>query len=214
MMSVGSVIGRRRLAGAEHGEHDDENGCESAEHVRPLPSMKSGAGYAVPPRPAPDPMVLYRWADAPSSRDRLHPRHAGRDVRVPCRANERSALADRGHLVGAHLAGADRQGLDRASRVGGDGTAHDREHQGARGRPGSAPRHDDQRERDVGGGVARPAATDDGGTKITFSSEVKAESIFMAPLERMVTDAVEKDMETSLARLKAVLAEDRHGREA
>jgi carbon monoxide dehydrogenase subunit G len=58
------------------------------------------------------------------------------------------------------------------------------------------------------------AATDDGGTKITFSSEVKAESIFMAPLERMVTDAVEKDMETSLARLKAVLAEDRHGREA
>ena len=53
----------------------------------------------------------------------------------------------------------------------------------------------------------------EGGTKITFSSEVKAESIFMAPLERMVTDAVEKDMASSLARLKAALAEDLGARE-
>jgi carbon monoxide dehydrogenase subunit G len=44
------------------------------------------------------------------------------------------------------------------------------------------------------------------GTKVTFSSEVKAESIFMAPLERIVTDAVEKDLDASLARLKAALA--------
>jgi hypothetical protein len=36
---------------------------------------------------------------------------------------------------------------------------------------------------------------------------VKAESIFMAPLERIVTDAVEKDMESSLARLQAAIAE-------
>lgn len=51
----------------------------------------------------------------------------------------------------------------------------------------------------------------EGGTKLTFSSEVKAESIFMAPLERMVTDAVEKDMDASLARLKAALANDEPG---
>ena len=48
----------------------------------------------------------------------------------------------------------------------------------------------------------------EGGTKLTFSSEVKAESIFMAPFERVVTDAVEKDMESSLKRLKAALAAD------
>ena len=46
----------------------------------------------------------------------------------------------------------------------------------------------------------------EGGTQLTFSSEVKAESIFMAPLERIVTDAVEKDLDASLARLKAALA--------
>jgi carbon monoxide dehydrogenase subunit G len=50
----------------------------------------------------------------------------------------------------------------------------------------------------------------EGGTKLTFSSEVKAESIFMAPLERMVTDGIEKDMEASLTRLKAALAADQH----
>jgi carbon monoxide dehydrogenase subunit G len=46
----------------------------------------------------------------------------------------------------------------------------------------------------------------EGGTKLTFSSEVKADSIFMAPLERIVTDAVEQDLDASLARLRAVLA--------
>jgi carbon monoxide dehydrogenase subunit G len=46
----------------------------------------------------------------------------------------------------------------------------------------------------------------EGGTQVTFSSEVRAESIFMAPLERMVTDAVEQDLDASLARLKTVLA--------
>ena len=49
------------------------------------------------------------------------------------------------------------------------------------------------------------------GTKLTFISEVKAESIFMAPLERMVTDGIEKDMEASLTRLKGALAADLHG---
>lgn len=51
----------------------------------------------------------------------------------------------------------------------------------------------------------------EGGTKLTFSSEVKAQSIFMAPLERMVTDAIEQDMDASLARLKAAMAADQHG---
>ncbi len=49
-----------------------------------------------------------------------------------------------------------------------------------------------------------------GGTKVTFSSEVRAESIFMAPLERIVTDAVEKDMASSLARLQAAIDENRN----
>jgi carbon monoxide dehydrogenase subunit G len=49
----------------------------------------------------------------------------------------------------------------------------------------------------------------EGGTKVTFSSEVKAESFFMAPLERIVTDAVEKDLDASLARLQAAIAEGR-----
>lgn len=48
-------------------------------------------------------------------------------------------------------------------------------------------------------------ADDDGGTRLTFSSEIKAESIFMAPLERMVADAAEKDLDASLARLKATI---------
>jgi carbon monoxide dehydrogenase subunit G len=54
----------------------------------------------------------------------------------------------------------------------------------------------------------------EGGTKLTFSSEVKADSIFMAPLERMVTDGIEKDMGASLTRLKAALAADQLGRGA
>ena len=46
----------------------------------------------------------------------------------------------------------------------------------------------------------------EGGTKLTFSSEVKAESIFMAPLEGMVAGIAEQNVETSLARLRAVLS--------
>ena len=45
----------------------------------------------------------------------------------------------------------------------------------------------------------------EGGTKVTFSSEVKAESIFMAPLERIVADTAENDLDPSLARLQAAL---------
>jgi carbon monoxide dehydrogenase subunit G len=45
----------------------------------------------------------------------------------------------------------------------------------------------------------------EGGTRVTFSSEVRAESIFMAPLERMVADAAEHDLDASLARLSAAL---------
>ena len=51
-------------------------------------------------------------------------------------------------------------------------------------------------------------APHDGGTQITLASEVRAENIFMAPLERMVTDAAERDLDASLARLEAALAED------
>ena len=51
-------------------------------------------------------------------------------------------------------------------------------------------------------------APHDGGTEITLASEVRAENVFMAPLERMVTDAAERDLEASLARLEAALAED------
>jgi uncharacterized protein YndB with AHSA1/START domain len=48
-------------------------------------------------------------------------------------------------------------------------------------------------------------APTDGGTEITLASEVRAENVFMAPLERMVTDAAERDLEASLARLEAAL---------
>jgi uncharacterized protein YndB with AHSA1/START domain len=48
-------------------------------------------------------------------------------------------------------------------------------------------------------------AARDGGTEITLSSEVRAENIFMAPLERMVTDTAERDLDSSLARLAAAL---------
>jgi len=47
-----------------------------------------------------------------------------------------------------------------------------------------------------------------GGTEITLASEVRAENVFMAPLERMVTDAAERDLDASLARLEAALTED------
>jgi carbon monoxide dehydrogenase subunit G len=48
----------------------------------------------------------------------------------------------------------------------------------------------------------------DGGTEITLSSEVRAENIFMAPLERMVTDTAERDLDASLARLATALKGD------
>jgi carbon monoxide dehydrogenase subunit G len=46
----------------------------------------------------------------------------------------------------------------------------------------------------------------EGGTQVTFSSEIKAENIFMAPLERLVTDTAERDLDASLARLQAAIA--------
>jgi len=49
------------------------------------------------------------------------------------------------------------------------------------------------------------APTEDG-THVTLTSEVRAESIFMAPLERLVADAGEKELDASLARLGAALA--------
>jgi len=50
-------------------------------------------------------------------------------------------------------------------------------------------------------------APHDGGTEITLASEVRAENIFMAPLERMVTDTAERDLDASLSRLQAALTE-------
>jgi uncharacterized protein YndB with AHSA1/START domain len=50
-------------------------------------------------------------------------------------------------------------------------------------------------------------APHDGGTEITLASEVRAENIFMAPLERMVTDTAERDLDASLTRLQAALTE-------
>lgn len=50
-------------------------------------------------------------------------------------------------------------------------------------------------------------APDGAGTEITLASEVRAENIFMAPLERMVTDAAERDLDASLSRLQAALTE-------
>jgi carbon monoxide dehydrogenase subunit G len=50
-------------------------------------------------------------------------------------------------------------------------------------------------------------AAHDGGTEITLASEVRAENIFMAPLERMVTDTAERDLDASLTRLQAALTE-------
>lgn len=46
----------------------------------------------------------------------------------------------------------------------------------------------------------------DGGTQLTFSSEVKAESIFLAPLERVVADVAERNLEASLQRLAAAIS--------
>jgi carbon monoxide dehydrogenase subunit G len=49
-------------------------------------------------------------------------------------------------------------------------------------------------------------APTEGGTQITFSSEVKAESIFMAPLEGVAGDIAERNIEPSLARLREALS--------
>ena len=49
-------------------------------------------------------------------------------------------------------------------------------------------------------------AAHDGGTQVTLASEVRAENVFMAPIEGMVTDAAEKDLDASLARLQAAIA--------
>ena len=48
-------------------------------------------------------------------------------------------------------------------------------------------------------------AASEGGTMLTFSSEIKAESVFMAPLERMVADAADADLDASLARLQKAI---------
>ena len=48
-------------------------------------------------------------------------------------------------------------------------------------------------------------AAHDGGTQVTLASEVRAENPFMAPIERMITDAAEKDLDASLARLQAAI---------
>lgn len=47
----------------------------------------------------------------------------------------------------------------------------------------------------------------DGGTQITLASEVRAENIFMAPVEGLVTSSAERDLDASLARLQAAIAE-------
>jgi uncharacterized protein YndB with AHSA1/START domain len=47
----------------------------------------------------------------------------------------------------------------------------------------------------------------EGGTEITLASEVRAENIFMAPIEGMVTSSAERDLDASLARLQAAIAE-------
>jgi uncharacterized protein YndB with AHSA1/START domain len=46
----------------------------------------------------------------------------------------------------------------------------------------------------------------DGGTRVTLTSEVQAESIFLAPLERLVADAAEQELDASLARLGDALS--------
>ncbi len=46
----------------------------------------------------------------------------------------------------------------------------------------------------------------DGGTQLTFRSEIKASNIFMAPLEGIVADTAERDVDASLARLSAAIA--------
>jgi uncharacterized protein YndB with AHSA1/START domain len=45
-------------------------------------------------------------------------------------------------------------------------------------------------------------ASHDDGTEVTLSSEVRAENVFMKPIEGMVTDAAERDLDASLAKLQ------------
>jgi carbon monoxide dehydrogenase subunit G len=45
----------------------------------------------------------------------------------------------------------------------------------------------------------------EGGTQLTFRSEIKADNIFMAPLEGIVADTAERDVDASLARLSAAV---------
>ena len=48
-------------------------------------------------------------------------------------------------------------------------------------------------------------AAAEGGTRVTYSSEIKAASIWMVPMEKMVADVAEKDLAPSLERLRAAL---------
>ena len=50
-------------------------------------------------------------------------------------------------------------------------------------------------------------APNDGGTAITLTSEIRAENIFMAPIEGMISNAAEQDLDTTLARMQAAIAE-------
>jgi len=45
----------------------------------------------------------------------------------------------------------------------------------------------------------------DGGTTVAFSMEIRAESIFMAPVEGIVAGAAEQEADSSLARLRTAL---------
>jgi hypothetical protein len=47
----------------------------------------------------------------------------------------------------------------------------------------------------------------DGGTLVAFSMEIRAESIFMAPVEGIVAGAAEQELDSSLERLRSALTE-------
>ena len=58
-------------------------------------------------------------------------------------------------------------------------------------------------------GIGVTAALDltpsDGGTLVAFSMEIRAESIFMAPVEGIVAGAAEQELDSSLERLRTAL---------
>jgi len=60
-------------------------------------------------------------------------------------------------------------------------------------------------------GIGVTAALDltprDGGTLVAFSMEIRAESLFMAPVEGIVAGAAEQELDSSLARLRTALTE-------